>query len=218
MRSKEESHDYRYFPDPDLPTVELPLVRIERISAALPELPQPRAYRFTEQYSLPAYDAEVLTSERALADYFEEVAARTRDGKVASNWVMTDVLSQCKQRAYSIADFPIRPPALAQLLTRVADGTISHTAARQVFTQMLDSGRAADDIIKAEGLAQIRDTVQLSEWAAEIVAAHPSEAQRYRGGEEKLLGFFMGRLMKRSQGKADPVLASDIVRAALQKR
>jgi aspartyl-tRNA(Asn)/glutamyl-tRNA(Gln) amidotransferase subunit B len=218
MRSKEESHDYRYFPDPDLPVVELPLERTERIRAALPELPRTRAHRFTVQYSIPAYDADVLTSERALADYFEELAALAHDGKIASNWVMTDVLSQCKQRGVHITAFPVRPPALAQLIVRISDGTVSHTTARQVFVQMVELARSADELIQAGGLAQVRDTGQLEAWAAEIVAAHPAEAQRFRNGDEKLLGFFMGKLMKRSQGRADPTLASGIVRAALQQQ
>jgi aspartyl-tRNA(Asn)/glutamyl-tRNA(Gln) amidotransferase subunit B len=215
MRSKEESHDYRYFPDPDLPILQLPLERIERIRAALPELPRVRAQRFRAHYGLPAYDADVLTAERALADYFEDLAVAVGDGKTASNWIMTDVLSQLKARGDDINAFPVRPAALAELIKIVAAGTISNTMARQVFLSMLESGRGAQDIVASEGLVQVRDTAQLETWAAEVVAANPAEAARYRAGEEKLLSFFMGQLMKKSKGKADPKLASELVQSAL---
>ncbi|MGH7460211.1 MAG: Asp-tRNA(Asn)/Glu-tRNA(Gln) amidotransferase subunit GatB [Longimicrobiales bacterium] len=215
MRSKEGSHDYRYFPDPDLPVLELPFERIERIRASLPELPRMKVQRFIEQYSLPAYDAEVLTAERTLADYFEELAAASGNGKIASNWVMSDVLSHLKLREQDITEFPLRPDALAHLIRLVLAGTISNTMARHIFARMLDSGLGAQEIIAAEGLLQVRDSSQLERWAAEVVAAHPAEAERYRGGDQKLLGFFMGQLMKKSQGKADPKLASEIVRQAL---
>ncbi len=216
MRSKEESHDYRYFPDPDLPPLELPLERIERIRAALPELPRAKAQRFITQYSVPAYDAEVLTADRALADYFEEVAGATGDGKMASNWVMTDVLSQLKQRDVDIASFSVSASMLAELIRLVASGTISNTIGRQVFGKMIESGRSAREIVEAEGLIQVRDAMQLEGWAAEVVAAHPEEVARYRGGDVKLLAFFMGQLMKKSNGKADPKLANELVRRVLQ--
>jgi aspartyl-tRNA(Asn)/glutamyl-tRNA(Gln) amidotransferase subunit B len=215
MRSKEESHDYRYFPDPDLPALELPFERIEWIRAALPELPRAKARRFKDEYGLPTYDAEVLTAERALADYYEELAALTGDGKTASNWVMTDVLAQLKQRALDITQLSVRPAGLAELIALVSAGTISNTVARQVLVRMIDSGNSAREIVAAEGLVQVRDTAQLEEWAAQVVAAHPAEAARYRAGDQKLLGFFMGQLMKKSQGKADPKLASQLVRTAL---
>jgi aspartyl-tRNA(Asn)/glutamyl-tRNA(Gln) amidotransferase subunit B len=215
MRSKEESHDYRYLPDPDLPVLELPFERIEQIRAALPELPQAKTLRFVKQYALPVYDAEVLTTERALADYFEELAAATKDAKTASNWVMTDVLAQLKQQGSSISDLAVRPSALAELIGLVSAGTISNTIARQVFARMIESGKNAREIVAAEGLVQVRDTAQLETWAAEVVAAHPAEAARYRAGDQKLLGFFMGQLMKRSQGKADPQLANQLVKSAL---
>jgi aspartyl-tRNA(Asn)/glutamyl-tRNA(Gln) amidotransferase subunit B len=216
MRSKEESHDYRYFPDPDLPPLLLPRQRIERIRAGLPELPELKVRRFMAQYGLPRYDAEVLTTEQALADYFEEVAALTRDGKTASNWIMTDVLSQLKQRAESIAQFPLPPAALAELIGLVTEGTISHTVGRQLLGRLVQSGGSARDMVRAQGLAQVRDRAQLEAWAAQVVAAHPAEAERYRGGDEKLLGFFMGQLMKKSKGQADPRLASELMRSALR--
>ncbi|MGH7470882.1 MAG: Asp-tRNA(Asn)/Glu-tRNA(Gln) amidotransferase subunit GatB, partial [Longimicrobiales bacterium] len=216
MRSKEESHDYRYYPDPDLPPLQLPRERIERIRAALPELPRLRSRRFVAQYAVPRYDADVLTAERALADYFEEVVSLTRDGKTASNWIMTDVLSQLKQRGQTITQFALRPAALAELIGLVTEGVISNTSARQLFAHLAESGGSARALVQREGLSQVRDSTQLERWAQEVVAANPAEADRFRSGDEKLLGFFMGQLMKKSKGQADPKLASELVRAALR--
>jgi aspartyl-tRNA(Asn)/glutamyl-tRNA(Gln) amidotransferase subunit B len=216
MRSKEESHDYRYFPEPDLPALVFPLERIERIRASLPELPRARADRLIRDYGIPVYDAEVLTADRALADYFEEVATEAKDGKTASNWVMGDVLAQVKQRAITIEEFPITAKAVAELIQLVAKGTVSNTAARQVFQKILESGKSALEIIEAEGLAQVRDEGQLDGWAAEVINAHPDEVKRFRAGDEKLLGFLVGQLMKKSKGKADPRLANEMLRRALR--
>jgi aspartyl-tRNA(Asn)/glutamyl-tRNA(Gln) amidotransferase subunit B len=215
MRSKEESHDYRYFPEPDLPPLVLPEADIERIRAELPELPQARALRLREQFALPAYDAEVLTADRSVADYFEAVVSTAGNAKTVSNWIMTDVLATLKQRQQDIDDFAIRPSALAELISLVVDGTISNTAARQVYLNMIETGRSARDIVSAEGLAQLRDSSQLESWAAEIIAANPTEVARYRAGDQKLLSFFMGQLMKVSKGKADPKMASQLMRDAL---
>ncbi|MBX6362445.1 MAG: Asp-tRNA(Asn)/Glu-tRNA(Gln) amidotransferase subunit GatB [Gemmatimonadetes bacterium] len=216
MRSKEESHDYRYFPDPDLPPLVVDGRQIDAIRATLPELPDARRRRFIEQYGLPAYDAEVLTAERAVADYYERVAAAVGDPKAASNWVMTDVLGWVNLRQATLAALPVTPERLADLIRLVADGTLSTTLARQVFARMAETGQEAAAIVEAEGLAQIRDTAQLEAWAAEVVAAHPAEAERYRQGEAKLLGFFMGQLMKRSRGKADPRQATALLKARLE--
>ncbi|MEX2282986.1 MAG: Asp-tRNA(Asn)/Glu-tRNA(Gln) amidotransferase subunit GatB [Gemmatimonadota bacterium] len=211
MRSKEESHDYRYFPEPDLPPLVFPRERIERIRAALPELPRLRAERLVRQFGIPQYDAEVLTAERALADYFEEVAMAVRDGKTASNWVMGDVLAQTRQRALTITALPVRPGSLAELIRLVRNGRISNPIARQVFVTMIDSKREPAEIVETEGLAQVRDDAQLEQWVAEILTGFPSEAERFRAGDQKLLGFLMGQLMKKSRGKADPKLASEIL-------
>ncbi|HET9984791.1 MAG TPA: Asp-tRNA(Asn)/Glu-tRNA(Gln) amidotransferase subunit GatB [Longimicrobiales bacterium] len=216
MRSKEESHDYRYFPDPDLPPLVLDARQIDAIRAALPELPDARRRRFLEQYGLPTYDAEVLTAAREVADYFEAAAAAVGDPKAASNWVMTDVLGWINQRQCALADLPVTPARLAELIGLVTNGTLSTTLARQVFSRMAETGEAAAAIVQAEGLAQVRDAAQLEAWAEEVVAAHPDEAERYRQGEARLLGFFMGQLMKRSQGKADPRQATALLKARLE--
>jgi aspartyl-tRNA(Asn)/glutamyl-tRNA(Gln) amidotransferase subunit B len=215
MRSKEESHDYRYFPDPDLPPLRVDPALIARIRAGLPELPAARQARFRVAYGIPAYDAEVLTADRAVADYFEAVAGLNGDGKATSNWVMTDVLGWLNQRQATLADLRIPPAHLADLIALVGEGTISSTVARTLFARMAESGEAPRPIVAAEGLTQVSDASQLESWAAEVVAAHPAEAERYRAGDAKLLAFFMGQVMKRSKGKADPRRATEILRSML---
>lgn len=216
MRSKEQAHDYRYFPEPDLPPLVVDPESIEAIRAALPELPAARERRFREAYALPAYDAEVLTATRAVADYFEAVARHAGDAKAASNWVMTEVLGWLNQRQCAIDAYPVAPRELARLLRLIADGTLSTTLGRRVLERVIETGRPPQRIVDEEGLAQIRDTRQLEAWAEEVLAAYPAEVERYRGGEAKLLSFFMGQLMKRSRGKADPRQATEILRGRLE--
>lgn len=211
MRSKEESHDYRYFPEPDLPPLVLDTAEVERICGELPELPAEKERRFLEQYGLPVYDVQVLTATREVADYFEAVAAASEDPKAASNWVMTEVLAWLNQRQCAITEFPIPPAELAGLLRLVREGTVSTSLARTVFTKMAETGRTAAAIVEEEGLTQVRDLDQIERWAEEVIAAHPGEAERYRAGEERLLGFFMGQVMRRSQGKADPRQATEVL-------
>ncbi|MGH7504836.1 MAG: Asp-tRNA(Asn)/Glu-tRNA(Gln) amidotransferase subunit GatB [Longimicrobiales bacterium] len=215
MRSKEESHDYRYFPEPDLPPLAIDASVIDSLLAALPELPRAKHDRFMRQYSIPDYDAGVLTADRTLADYYEAVAGLVGDGKAASNWVMTDVLGWLNQSQAALADLRVPPGHLAELIALVRDGTISSSVARQLFGRMAQSGESALPIVKAEGLVQIRDEDVLEAWAAEVVGAHPDEVERYRAGDRKLLAFFMGQVMKRSQGKADPRRATAILEAHL---
>jgi aspartyl-tRNA(Asn)/glutamyl-tRNA(Gln) amidotransferase subunit B len=215
MRSKEESHDYRYFPDPDLPPLVIGRQQIEQIRHSLPELPEARYNRFRVAYGLPAYDAEVLTASRELADYYEAVARLAADAKAASNWVMTEVLGWLNQHQHGIAEFPVAPDNLARLIQLVNDGTLSSTLARRVFAEMTASARTPDDIIRASALVQVRDVGKIEEWADEVVTAHPAEAARYRAGEVKLLGFFMGELMKKSRGQADPRSATAVLREKL---
>jgi aspartyl-tRNA(Asn)/glutamyl-tRNA(Gln) amidotransferase subunit B len=215
MRSKEESHDYRYFPDPDLPPLVLAFGRVERIRAALPELPLARAQRFREKYGLPAYDAGVLTAERELAEYYESVAAAAGDAKAASNWVMVDVLGLLNQQQKSIKEFALDAVRLGELIKLVGSGVISHTVARQLFPKLLESNRSAREIVEAEGLAQVSDASQVDAWIAEVLTANAAEVARFRAGEEKLFGFLMGQVMKRSKGKVDPKFATERMRAVL---
>jgi aspartyl-tRNA(Asn)/glutamyl-tRNA(Gln) amidotransferase subunit B len=204
MRSKEESHDYRYFPDPDLPPLVIAAEEIDAARRALPELPHARRDRFERELGLPAYDADVLSASRALADYFEGVARAAGDAKQASNWVMGPVLAAAKERGREIEELPLPASALAELIGLVRDGTISQNVGKDVLRKMLDGGAGPREIVASEGLAQVRDEGQLEGWVDDALAAFPDEVARFRGGERKLQGFFMGEVMKRSRGKADP--------------
>jgi aspartyl-tRNA(Asn)/glutamyl-tRNA(Gln) amidotransferase subunit B len=200
MRSKEESHDYRYFPDPDLPPLVLSPAWIEEIRRELPELPAARRARFGAQYGLPPYDAGVLTADRAIAEYFEAVVAAGADPKAAANWVMTESLTGYNEAGR----FVISAQALASLLALIKAGTVSHQAAKKVFLELGPDGADPHAVAERLGLLQVRDEGALETWVDEVLAAHPQEVQRYRAGEAKLLGFLTGQVMRRSQGKADP--------------
>ncbi|HSJ05472.1 MAG TPA: Asp-tRNA(Asn)/Glu-tRNA(Gln) amidotransferase subunit GatB [Longimicrobiales bacterium] len=215
MRSKEESRDYRYFPEPDLPPLVVTAAEIEQIARDLPELPGAKEMRLGSEYSLPAYDVGVLAADPAVADYFEAVATSAGDGKSASNWVMTDVLGWLNQRGLHVSEMPVSPARLAGLIALVRAGTISASVARRVFQLMAEGDASAAELVELHGLTQVRDEAQLEAWVDEAVAGHPDEAARYRGGETKLLGFLMGQIMQRSGGKADPRRASDLLRRRL---
>jgi aspartyl-tRNA(Asn)/glutamyl-tRNA(Gln) amidotransferase subunit B len=201
LRSKEESHDYRYFPDPDLPPLVLDDAWIAAGRASLPELPEARRSRLELALGLPAYDARVLTSEIPLADYYESVVAEGVDPKTAANWVMGDVMATFNETGA----FPVAPGRLASLVGLVRAGTLSHQAAKRVYAEMVQSpdGEPAA-VAERLGLVQVSDLSALATWVDEVLAANPAEVARYRAGETKLLGFFVGQVMKRSQGKADP--------------
>lgn len=203
-RSKEESHDYRYFPEPDLPPLVLDREWITRVAKELPELPQARQKRFADEYALPAGDIDVLTSTPALADYFEGVARESRDPKAAANWVMGEVLATLKNSGGRLEEFRIRPADLAKLIGLVSGGTVSNTAAKRIFALMLESGDAPAAIAEREGLVQVRDAGELERWVDEVLAENPREAERFRAGEKKLLGVLVGQVMKKSKGRADP--------------
>jgi aspartyl-tRNA(Asn)/glutamyl-tRNA(Gln) amidotransferase subunit B len=201
MRSKEESHDYRYFPDPDLPPIVLSPAWIAEQQAALPELPEARRTRLEASLGLPAYDARVITSEAPLAEYFEAVVATGVEPKTAANWVMGDVMTTFNESGA----FPVPPQRLASLVGMVREGVVSHQAAKRVYAEMA----AAPDgepraVAERLGLVQVRDEGALGGWVDEVLSAHPAEVARFRGGETKLMGFFVGQVMKRSKGKADP--------------
>ena len=203
-RSKEESHDYRYFPEPDLPPLRLDRDWIAKVGKSLPELPQARQQRFADDYSLPPGDIEVLTSSPALADYFEGVARQSEDPKAAANWVMGEVLAALKTTGQGIAHFSVRPADLARLLELLRDGVVSNTAAKRIFAAMVETGDPPAKIAEREGLVQVRDASELERWVDEVLAEHPKEAERFRGGERKLLGVLVGQVMKKSKGRADP--------------
>lgn len=215
MRSKETSRDYRYFPEPDLPPLVVEEHVVEAARAALPELPADRAARFRDAFGLPAYDADVLTATRPLADYFEAVAVASGAAKAASNWVMTEVLAWANRTGAPLERVPLPAAALAELIALVADGTLSSTMAREVFAEAIATGRSPGDIVVDGDLAQVGDMERLRAWARETVAEHGEAADRYRAGEEKVLSFLMGRLMRRSDGRADPARAMEVLRKEL---
>ncbi len=211
MRSKEEAHDYRYFPDPDLPPLSLGVEEVEEIGRSLPELPAAKRARFTAELGLPAYDAEVLTGSRALADYFEAAARRSGNPKAASNWVMSDVLRKLKEVPGPIDAFPITPSALGDLVALVDRGAVSGKMAREVFERMYASGDPAAEIIEREGLSQISDPAAIEAVVRSLVDARPDLAAQYRSGDEKVLGFFVGQVMKATKGQANPKLARELL-------
>jgi aspartyl-tRNA(Asn)/glutamyl-tRNA(Gln) amidotransferase subunit B len=203
-RSKEGSHDYRYFPDPDLPPLRLTNAWIARLRDRLPELPDARRDRFVEEYRLGGYDIDVLTANPRIADYFESVARAHGDAKVAANWVMGEVLAMLNSTGVAIDRFAVRPADLATLLDMVRGGAVSNSAAKRIFSLMVQTGERPEQIAEREGLAQVGDESQLAAWVDEVIAAQPAEWQRYRAGEKKLLGLFVGAVMKKSNGRADP--------------
>ena len=212
MRSKEESHDYRYFPDPDLPPLVLSRDWIEDARAGLPELPAAKRARLVVQFGLTAYDAGVLTSDRGIADYFEAVTAAGADPKSAANWIMGEGMVGFNETGR----FAVVPAGLAGLVALVANGIVSHQAAKKVYAEMAVSGGAPRDVAARLGLVQVRDEAALAGWVDEVIAAHPREVERFRGGETKLLGFLTGQVMKRSQGKADPKGVQPVLQRRLE--
>ena len=200
LRSKEESHDYRYFPDPDLPPLVLSSVWIEEQRASLPELPEARRGRIERAFSLPTYDARVLTSEAALADYFESVVSAGVEPKSAANWVMGDVMTTFNETG----GFPVSASRLAGLVALVREGVVSHQAAKRVYADLAHSNEEPKAVAERLGLVQVSDQGALAGWVDEVIAAHPGEVARFREGETKLMAFFVGQVMKRSKGKADP--------------
>jgi|SRR6185503_18231276 len=217
MRSKEEAHDYRYFPEPDLPPLVVEPARVEEIRAALPELPAARVRRFVREFGLSEYDANVIA--RLLeggAAYFEAMVAAGAPPKTAGNWIQGEVRRKLKETGVDdIGRCPVAPRALAELVALVERGVISTSVGKQVFEQMWETGRAASEIVQTEGLAQIGDESALLEIVTEILAAHPREVEQVRTGKTSVMGFLVGQVMKRTGGKANPKLASELVRRAV---
>ncbi len=215
LRSKENAHDYRYFPDPDL----LPLViqpeMLEAVKATLPELPKAKATRFEKEYSLSAYDAQVLVAQRENAAYFETVVHQVKDAKLTANWVMGDLAAFLNKANLDIAESPVSAEALAELLLRIVDGTISGRIAKEVFEAMWQQEGTADAIIASRGLKQISDSGALLTTIQEVIAAHPGQLAEYRSGKDRLFGFFVGQVMKVTGGKANPDEVNRLLKEAL---
>jgi aspartyl-tRNA(Asn)/glutamyl-tRNA(Gln) amidotransferase subunit B len=217
MRSKEEAHDYRYFPEPDLPPLLVEAERVARVRATMPELPDARRRRFVAQYGLPDYDAGVLTQSPDLASYFEEVAAASAQPKAASNWVMGELLRMLKERGTAVADVPLPPAALAGLVRIVEAGAINSSTAKDVFAKMYDSGRSAEEIVASEGLAQIGDEAAVLPIVHEVMAVNADAVAQYRAGKQQTFGFLVGQVMKRTKGKVNPTIANQLLTRELQR-
>ena len=203
-RTKEQSHDYRYFPEPDLPPLVLDPDWIHRIREKLPETPQHRRDRWARDYGLSAYDIEVLTADLAVSDYFEMTARQSGDPKAAANWVMGEVLAAVNARGMSIGEFPVRASSLAKMLRMIRDGLISHAAGKRIFAIMLERSEEPEAIAEREGLLRVSADDALQTWIDEVIAEHPEEARRFLAGEKKLQGVLVGAVMKKSKGSADP--------------
>jgi aspartyl-tRNA(Asn)/glutamyl-tRNA(Gln) amidotransferase subunit B len=215
MRSKEDAHDYRYFPDPDL----LPLVIdddwIARIRAKMPELPAQRKDRYVRDLGLPSADARVLTAGRDLANYFEACLARFNRPKPVANWIMSDLLGLLNTRGLDITESPVSPENLAGLLNLLEKDVISGKIAKTVFESMADTGKTADNIVEEKGLVQVSDTSAIDPIVDAVIDSHPDEVQRYRDGQKKLMGFFVGQVMKETKGKANPKIVNELLRKKL---
>jgi len=210
MRSKEEAHDYRYFPEPDLPPIEISREFIEQLKKELPELPHQKRIRFMQQYGLPEYDAQVLTSTRQLASYYEAVVADGAQPKKASNWIMSEVLAKIDDPE-TIDSFIVKPKDLAILLKRIDDATISGKIAKTVFEEMLETGKNPDTIINEKGLRQVTDTGAIESIIDEVIKNNPKSVEDYKKGKDKALKFLIGQVMKESKGKANPQMVNDIL-------
>lgn len=216
MRGKEEAHDYRYFPDPDLLPVELKQSDIDEIAAALPELPDARKNRFTTEYALSAYDASVLTASRELADYLEgAIEASGGQAKLCANWVMGELMGALNKSGTDVTASPVTPRMLGGMVARLADSTISGKMAKQIFEAMWAGEGDADAIIASRGLQQLTDASAIEAMVDEVVAANPEQVDQYRNGKTKVLGFFVGQVMKASGGKANPQQLNEALKKKL---
>jgi aspartyl-tRNA(Asn)/glutamyl-tRNA(Gln) amidotransferase subunit B len=215
MRGKEEAHDYRYFPDPDLVPIVVEPGWIEEVRKSLPELPDAKRERFAAQYGLPAYDAEVLTSSRTLADYFEKVVGEFPQPKTVSNWIMSELLRELNRDDREIENCPVSPQNMVQLLLLLDSGVISGKMAKAVFEEMYAGGKTARQIVDEKGLVQVRDESAIESVVDLVLADNPAEVEQYRAGKEKLFGFFVGQVMRATKGKANPQLVNEILRKKL---
>jgi aspartyl-tRNA(Asn)/glutamyl-tRNA(Gln) amidotransferase subunit B len=216
MRSKEEAHDYRYFPDPDLMPVIVSNEWKSEIAKNMPELPAVRQERLVGKYGLPKYDAEILTQTKSIADYYEQVITTTNDYKSASNWIMTDVLKVINDEKIDIKDFSIPPENLGELVNLIKEGTISGKIAKDVFPLMLKENKKPSQIVKEKNLVQITDSSEIEKIVEKILSSNSNQVNQYINGEEKVFGFFVGQVMRESKGKANPKVVNDLLKEKLE--
>ncbi len=214
MRSKEEAHDYRYFPDPDLLPLDFSQEWVDEIKKTLPELPDEKKHRFIDEFGLSTYDASILIAERPRADYYETVA-NDRDPKIAANWVINELLGILNKNGKTIVDSPISAEHLSGLISLITDDTISGKIAKDVFAEMYTSGKDAAAIVEEKGLKQVTDTGAIEALVDEVIAENPDNVAKYKGGKDKLFGFFVGQVMKKSQGKANPAAVNKLLKEKL---
>lgn len=214
MRSKEEAHDYRYFPDPDLLPVDIESSYVEAIRETLPELPDKKKHRFMTDYGLSLYDASVLISERERANFYETVA-QGRDSKLAANWVINELLGALKKDGSVLKNSPISAEKLGGMIALISDNTISGRIAKDVFAEMFETGKDADSIVEEKGLKQVTDTSAIEGLIDQVIADNQDKVEQYRGGKDKLFGFFVGQTMKLSQGKANPKMVNELLKQKL---
>jgi len=215
MRSKEHAHDYRYFPEPDLLPVVIPRATVEEWQATLPELPRPRRKRLVRDYGLPEYDAGVLTSDRALADFFEAAARLSPNPKAVSNWMMTEMLRLLAETGKAIGEVPVPPKALADLVALVDDKTLSSTGAKTVFGVLFEEGGDPAAIVEERGLAQVSDSGEMEKLVAQAIGENPKSVADYKGGKKAALQYLMGQVMRLSKGKANPQVVVELLRKQL---
>ncbi|MBM4334153.1 MAG: Asp-tRNA(Asn)/Glu-tRNA(Gln) amidotransferase subunit GatB [Deltaproteobacteria bacterium] len=215
MRGKEEAHDYRYFPDPDLVSLLIDPPWIEEIRTNLPELPDAKKERFIREYGIPEYDAEILTTSKSLSNYYESCLGHYPKPKIVSNWIMSELLRELKKDEREIEECPVPALHLSEMLKLIDEGIISGKIAKSVFEEMYQSGKRALEIVREKGLVQVSDSAEIERIVGEVLSAHPDKVEAYRKGKEKLFGFFVGQVMKASQGKANPQMVNELLKKKL---
>jgi aspartyl-tRNA(Asn)/glutamyl-tRNA(Gln) amidotransferase subunit B len=215
MRTKEDAHDYRYFPDPDLYPLKITREKVDKIKATMPELPDVKIKRYMETLGLTKYDAEVLSAEKEVADYFEEVMATTRDAKLSSNWLSGELFARLNKANLDISGSPVSSKDFADLIMLIKDNTISGKIAKDVLDEMFATGKQAAAIIEEKGLKQVTDTSEIERIIDEVIAANQPSVAEYRSGKDKLFGFFVGQVMKLSKGKANPNIVNELLKKKL---
>jgi aspartyl-tRNA(Asn)/glutamyl-tRNA(Gln) amidotransferase subunit B len=215
MRSKEEAMDYRYFPDPDLLPVEVTSADLQKIRDTMPELPDAKRERFVTQYGLSAYDAGVVTANKDMADYFEAVVKLSGDAKLSANWITSDLTGFLNKENKDITDTPVSAAMLGGMIARIKDNTISGKIAKEVFEAMWNGEGSADEIIEKRGLQQITDTGAIEAEIDRVIAENPKQVEQYQAGKDKLLGFFVGQVMKATKGKANPAQLNELLKKKL---